>query len=486
MATVTTKRPIDVKYLINSAIGIILMFGFGLIPAPAPVTPVGMQVAGVFLGVIYLWTTVEIFWPSILSLAALAATDYATMAAVAASSFGNSSTFLCLFAIAIVGVAELHNVSDYILSAILKIKMINGHPWCFTMVMFFSAFLVSILVNFFVGLFLLWGLFYKLCAQVGYKKGDKYPSMLIFGILVSGALGANVLPYRGMALVLTSTLRSMDASASLMYLPFFLSSVLASVLTILGYVAFMKFICRCDISPLKGINVSSLDTQILPPMSRLQKFLLGYLFLMAFLLFAPAYLPTSWPLVSTLNKLGPLGILCILFAVLCMIRVDGKSIVDFKELAHKKIMWDIIFLIAAVFAISGALTADATGIKALILGLLNPIFAGQSPYVFVILLCLAAVILTNITSNAVVAILLLTISVIFSTQFAIQLDGIVVLLVFCTNLAFLLPASSFYAAMLYANEWLRPKDIQKSAAFIMIWGFIISIFVIYPLYTFLA
>jgi sodium-dependent dicarboxylate transporter 2/3/5 len=48
-------------FYINYAIGVLIMFAFRLIPVgvlPA-VTEVGLQVLGIFIGTIYLWTTVD-------------------------------------------------------------------------------------------------------------------------------------------------------------------------------------------------------------------------------------------------------------------------------------------------------------------------------------------------------------------------------------------------------------------------------------------
>ena len=59
------SRSKDMKTYIHSIIGIIIMFGFGYLPAPEPITPMGMQVLGIFIGLIYLWCLVDLLWPSV-------------------------------------------------------------------------------------------------------------------------------------------------------------------------------------------------------------------------------------------------------------------------------------------------------------------------------------------------------------------------------------------------------------------------------------
>ena len=71
MVATEKKRNLDALYIINSIITILLLFGFGHLPAPDPITPMGMQILGVFLGLLWGWTTVDMIWPSILGLIAL-------------------------------------------------------------------------------------------------------------------------------------------------------------------------------------------------------------------------------------------------------------------------------------------------------------------------------------------------------------------------------------------------------------------------------
>lgn len=78
MATEAKKG--NALYYINSAIGLFFLFAFGrIVPPLGIISEVGMQVLGVFLGLIWLWSMVEIIWPSILGIVALGLTDYCSM-----------------------------------------------------------------------------------------------------------------------------------------------------------------------------------------------------------------------------------------------------------------------------------------------------------------------------------------------------------------------------------------------------------------------
>lgn len=81
-----TEKNRNVKYYINSAVCLIIMFGFGYLPPIDPITVLGMQILGIFLGMVYGWIFVGIAWPSLAGLIALMQTGYMTAGEVIKSS----------------------------------------------------------------------------------------------------------------------------------------------------------------------------------------------------------------------------------------------------------------------------------------------------------------------------------------------------------------------------------------------------------------
>ena len=86
-STIVSKGTL--KWYINSAITLLLMFGIGHLPPIGALTPVGMDVLGIFIGVVYGWTTVELIWPSLVGFFALGFTDITTMQNMFIMGFGN-------------------------------------------------------------------------------------------------------------------------------------------------------------------------------------------------------------------------------------------------------------------------------------------------------------------------------------------------------------------------------------------------------------
>ena len=62
--TLATKKTRKAAYYIKSIIGLAIMLFFGYLPAPAPMTHLGMVVLGQFIGLLFLWTFVDMVRPT--------------------------------------------------------------------------------------------------------------------------------------------------------------------------------------------------------------------------------------------------------------------------------------------------------------------------------------------------------------------------------------------------------------------------------------
>ncbi|MEE0435652.1 MAG: hypothetical protein UDB11_09690 [Peptococcaceae bacterium] len=90
----STTRKKSTAYWIHIVITLVIMIGFGFLPAPAPITPFGMQMLGIFFGMVYGWSTVDQIWPSLLGLVLLAICDYNTIDDVLIEGWGSSTVFV--------------------------------------------------------------------------------------------------------------------------------------------------------------------------------------------------------------------------------------------------------------------------------------------------------------------------------------------------------------------------------------------------------
>ena len=90
------KKRVETVY-IHFIIGLAIMFLIRWMPVEMPaITPVGKQILGIFIGTLYLWSTVDPIWSSILSIFMIGTSDYAAMGGVLnASKLQNGQPGAC-------------------------------------------------------------------------------------------------------------------------------------------------------------------------------------------------------------------------------------------------------------------------------------------------------------------------------------------------------------------------------------------------------
>ena len=62
-AITNTGRKKDLIYYVNVCIMLAFMFGFGYLPPVLGLTPLGMHALGIFIGLLWAWTAVDLLWP---------------------------------------------------------------------------------------------------------------------------------------------------------------------------------------------------------------------------------------------------------------------------------------------------------------------------------------------------------------------------------------------------------------------------------------
>lgn len=79
MTTHSEVKNKDITYWINTVITVVLMFGIGYLDPWGTLEPIGMKVLGIFIGLLWGWTTIGFVWPSMLGVLALGLSGYQTV-----------------------------------------------------------------------------------------------------------------------------------------------------------------------------------------------------------------------------------------------------------------------------------------------------------------------------------------------------------------------------------------------------------------------
>ncbi|MGL4798911.1 MAG: anion permease, partial [Cellulosilyticaceae bacterium] len=171
-----------------------------------------------------------------------------------------------------------------------------------------------------------------------------------------------------------------------------------------------------------------------------------------------------------------------IIAICCFVRLEKKPLVDFRGIVSKYMLWPVILIVASALTIGNALTAESTGITELLKQMVTPLFEGQSPIMFMILIITLACILTNVCNNMVVGMLLVPIIHVFSQEMGINPIPVAILSLFLVCVAIVTPAASTTSAILHGNtKWISTKEAYKYGIIMTIVTLLITLMIGLPL-----
>lgn len=453
--------------LIHALVGILIMFIIPMLPIPYPdgtVTEVGKKVLGVFIGTLYLWTTVDTVWSSIFSVVMLAFTGYMPMGGLLKDWFGNPTVVQLFFVMGITACLTCEKVTHYIGRFFLTLKINSGRPWVFTTMILLCAYLMSIFINAFVPILLFWPIMTGIFDDLGFTREDKYPKLMTILIVMAALLGFPVPPYMSNGLALLSNYRSIDPNVALNDGKYFFTCLLMGLVELIAAILLTKYVLRPDVSRLKNLTVEQLQRSALPPMNLRQKLLFVSFCIYVLVMLVPTLLPNI-PFMKFLSS-NSTGMAALYTSIMgALVLSDHRPVFDFPQSMQKNFAWPSFLICSTAILLGGVLTNDATGVAALLSAMLSPIFQNMSSFVFTIVLLLVAFVLTNVCNSLVIGMLLQPVILTYSTAVGANAAPIVTLLIFFVlQSAMLTPAASPFAAMMFANKQLDSKDVYKYAA----------------------
>ena len=432
------------------------------IPAVAPITAEGMRLLTVFLAAIYGWTVTAEPWPSFMVLVFVPFTGLINQAGTIALSWGTDATLFMVMLMVLVAFLEATGATSFVASFLMTRKFLKGHPWRLIFMLFLVAWILASVGQIGAGMFITWGFIYKICGMLGYKPYDKFSTLMVFGVAVMGALSLSAVPWANNALVILSSYMQ-TSGEQINYVHYMAYSLPVGLFSIIGFLGLCKFVFKLDVSRLKDFDASQFDAKD-AELTTERKIALLSLAVLILVIVIPSVLPVGNPIRTFSDSMGLSMKAALLFAVLGLIKVDGKQVFNFPQLASKGVPWNMVMMICAIYCFVGLLGNEAAGISAFLGQLFTPMFQGKSTVVLFLLIMLITIILTNFMINMVVAVIMISATVPMAAALGINPLQIVYLITVSCTIAFMLPPASAASCILFANtEWVRAKDIYKYA-----------------------
>lgn len=462
-----TSRAKNTKHYLTVIIVACFIFLFGrLVPSFAGITPVGIGILGVFIGVlIATMVTGETFWPAMLGLIGIILCDFASANELLSMWFGNATIQQIIWVMALTGAVTESGAVNVLARKILKIKALENHPMRLIMTLFIAVLICSALVSSPTTMLLLWyPILDSICEMCGIEKNSDLKRELLLGIYIS-AMGAYILPFKGVHLSSIAIISGIMESSGLEFNNgvYLLVATIVVVAVVVIYALFIRFVWKTDLAPLKEFKPEKLGIKAADlKMTKKQIVLLCFMIFGILFLLVSMVLPKDSGVYTFYNKIGSTWIWIILFTILCLLRdKEGNAYINGVKLLQQKTMWGIV-AVAGCFTILGTgIASDELGIKAAISDVLSPVLGNASWPVMVILCVVISVIFTNFTNGMPVSFTINAVCIPLACSFQLAGAGNATILGVATILAsmcaFLTNGAIAYAPIMLGREEMTTR-----------------------------
>lgn len=464
----SAKRKIDIKYLVILLVGLLLMFCFGSVVKPwANLSEMGVKMLGVFLGMLVLAIGLNrLGWPALMAGFATVFHGYMGAYDLLGKYFAHPLVVMMFGVLAIMAALNSYGTGELIAKWIITRKFIQGRPKLFLSCFLFACFIGTRLLD--MGMMILaLTIWESIRNYVGIDKSSQTQKFMLTGITICVTIGWGFIPIIDVPVAMIGAFTAALGEASGFTLNvglYILTYVFAALLFVALYPVMMTAIFKCDLSQLKGFDVTKiegLDRESI----RFQK---EHIILLCSFIIALGYSFVSYVLPATsafAEKFLSFGVelwILLVVAVIGFVRINGKVLGETEKCLREGTDWGTILAMAAFLMLGGAISDSALGISDWIASIINPLFANISWPVFVFLVVLICSVATNFMSNIATAIMVGTIiapvALVYMNQ-GININAIPVMLVFSCLFAYVTYASGPVAPFLLKHEDMTSKFI---------------------------
>ncbi|HJD97225.1 SLC13 family permease [Mailhella massiliensis] len=444
--------------LIHIGIMFLIMLGTGFLPPAGTITPMGMKVLGVFLGLIYAWMFVGMLWPSFAGLVALGLSGYCTVTQAFNIGFGNSTFLQIFFFFIIAAYAEHSGLSNKIALFFLSRKIIEGRPWMFVFMLFLASYILGIFIMTYAVIFFMWTILISICDIIGYRRLSKEAGYLFVGVLQMATLGGTIMPYQVFPKVcMTALAESTGLTVS--------SGSFIVYMTIISFAAMLLYflggkLIRLDLDRFNALKTDQITQGKSLTLTLEEKVAAAVLTGFTVLILLPLVLPSDSLFINIYKHLGDFGFLVASICLVCALRCNGEPLADFKKLAREGLNWDLLALVAATMAIGKALMAKETGIITTIVDVIMPLFSSMSSIMFILISFITMALLTQVAHNLVLATTFIPILANLALSLGMSEQVAIIIAAGLSQVllaALVTPAASNRGALIYGYEWIGPK-----------------------------
>lgn len=472
---------------IGSITGLAVLIAFLLMPPFASLTGVGMKTTGIFLSTIIWWATVGTDYPSIVCIVLLAITGVMTPSEAFSSSLGSWAP---AFLIGCFGLSEGMRASGF--SRRFAVWFITrpftaGHPWLLAAMFLLACTLLASVMSSTASCIVFMTIAAPLLETLGYKKGDDFSAAFMMGIAWAATAALSNTPIAHASNVLVMEWIQRDFGYTVTFPQWMAFGIPMGLLIYLLIFFTLKYVVRPDISRSRDMTIEEIRHAAgeMGPMQLNEKFAVGIFLAVVVCWMLPGLAEGVLPGVAAFFQRIGYAVPPLAGAVLlCIVRVDGKQLLSFKQWMNDGVEWGSTMLCAAIMAIGVALSNPATGITELLTGIFQPMANTVPAWAFILISILWVILQTNLMPNLVS--MTLVYSIMVPVAAAAGIGNPVALgaaITAASNCAFSLPSATTTTALVVGTGWVKVGFLGKNGAILLIPLVLAFTFICYTLCT---
>lgn len=434
------------------------MLIFRFIPAPQGVGPGGMPVVGVFVGVLLLWLTIGIDWPSLLCLLALALCPGLKIGTILSGSIGNQTfafllfTFMCTHALS--ETPFIRRCAGWFIGSALARKSAWGFVTLFFASVLFLGSFISPTVLFVIYLPIL----DEICAMLSLKKGGKPGQMLMMGLVFCCGISSGMTPIAHVFPIMAIGYWQAAGGAAISWASYMAFAVPCGLILFGVMMLVFRFILRPDMSQLTQNTRIELE---LRRMDAREKPILAVFAVVAAMWVVPGLISGVAPGVSAafdaLGSAFPPLLGCVLMSV---ITSGGKPLLDFKSAMQNGVPWGSLIMCASTLALGAALTNADIGLTAWLSAAAAPRIQTLAPLALVLVFALWAAVQTNLSSNMVTVTVVTAVAIPICTAApGVSAPAVCAIIGMLASCAFATPPAMPCVAIAGASGWTDSRSL---------------------------
>lgn len=460
-------------------ISIILCFVGQFIPSVNGLSSEAFGVIFIFIGVLLLWLTIGIDWPSLLCLFALGFIDKFGFNKVLSSSFGNSTFAFLLFTFVCTYALSKTSLIKRIALTFVNFKIAQKNSYLFIFFFLLATLILGLFISPSVLFVILLPILNEIISLLNIEKDDKISKVLMLGLGFTVSISSGMAPIAHVFPILAINAANIEVS-TFEYIAIAFPAGL--VLFLLTYLVLILCI-RPKKDGLNFENVANLKKSL----QKLDKkdiiTLVIFISVLVLWIVPSIFEFIYYPIYEFFNKYGTIMPPLLGTILLCVIRVEEKPLLEVGDAFKNGVPWASLIMCAATLALGEAIKSEDIGLITYLQTNLGNSLVSLSPIILLIIFALWAAIQTNLSSNMVTATLVGTVAstVIASTFSTLNLEATICIIGMLSSFAFATPPSMPHIAIISSSETLSTKEVFIYGLIIMLLSVLVALLISYPI-----